>query len=96
MRGEFGPQSLHAGGGGGGHDVLNVGKALFQGADQLGAQVDLADADGVHPESVAVGNGLPELGIVESEAFGKAVLPMPAPPHSHEVIRRRQRKEHGK
>ena len=90
--GQLPPQFAHAGRGGGGDDDLEVGQARFQRADELGAEVDLADADGVHPERVAVGDGLLEFGVVFAEPLGEARLPIAAPPHSQEVVRRRQRK----
>ena len=39
------------GGGGGGDDELEIGHARLEGGDELGADVDLADADGVEPDA---------------------------------------------
>src|ERR1043165_9477684 len=46
-RGELLVQLGHAGGGGGGDDELEVGHAGFERGDELGADVDFADAHGV-------------------------------------------------
>ena len=90
VRGQLALQLAHAGGGGGGDDDLEVGQARFQRADELRADVHLADADGVHPEHVAVGDGLLELGVENAEALPETGLPLAPPPHPQEIIRRRQ------
>src|SRR5438128_1111166 len=97
VAGELALQSLHASGGSSGNDDFEVGQARFQRANELGADVDFADADGVQPEGVAIGEGLLELAVIDSEALIEAAPPIAAPPHPHEVIRRgpdkTQRKE---
>ena len=58
VRGHAAAQFAHAGGGGGGHHDFDIGHARLQRADELRAEVDLADADGVNPDDVAVGQRL--------------------------------------
>ena len=84
------PQFAHAGGGGGGHEKLEVRHARFQGADDLRAKVHLPDADRVQPENVAVGQRLFEARIIFREALGESPAPVAAPPHPRKVIRRGQ------
>jgi hypothetical protein len=50
----------------------------------------------VHPEHVTIGDSLFQLRVVPAEALGKALLPIAAPPHPHEVVRRRQGKANRK
>ena len=82
------PQFTHAGRRGGGHDYLEVRQARFERTNELGADVDFADAYGMHPKRVTIGDGLLELGIVSAEPLSEALPPITAPPHSHEVVRR--------
>ena len=47
-----------------GNDEFDVGQARFQRADELRAEIDLADADGVKPDDLAVGERLLEVPVV--------------------------------
>jgi len=96
VRGQFAQQLAHAGGGGGGHDDLDVGHAFFQRPDQVSADVDFADADRVHPEHLAVGDGLLQFGVVTAKPLPEPGHPVSAPPHSQKIIGRRQGEEDGK
>ena len=93
MRRQPPAQFGHAGGRGGGHHEFNVGQAQFERADELGAEVDFADADGVDPDDLAVGERLFEVGVVAREPLAEAPTPVAAPPHPPEIIRRRQREK---
>ena len=67
MAAQFG----HAGGRGGGHDDFDVGQARFERADELRAEIDFADTDGVKPDDMAVGERLFEVRVVMPEALAK-------------------------
>ena len=62
----------HARGGGRGDDDLQVGQPRLQRLDEMRADVDFTDADRVHPERVAVGDGLLEFGVVPAESLAEA------------------------
>ena len=83
----------HAGRGGGGDDNFEVRQARFQGANELRADIDFADADGVYPQDLAIGDRLLEFGVVLAETLGETLSPMAAAPHSHKVIWRGQREK---
>jgi hypothetical protein len=83
----------HAGRGGGGHDHLDVRQAQFERANELGAQVDFADADSVEPDDLAIGQRLFQVGAVIGKAFIEARTPVAAPPHAPKIIRRGQDKK---
>jgi len=89
---EFG----HAGRGGGGDDDFDVRHPDFQGADELGAQVDFADADGMEPDDLPVGERLLEVGALIGKAFVETRPPVSAAPHPPKVIRRGNDKKHRK
>ena len=65
-------------------------KARFERSNELRANVDLADADGMHPERMPVGDGLLEFRIVSAKTLGEASLPIAAAQHAREIIRRGQ------
>lgn len=90
VRGQMMAQFGHPGGCGGGHDDGDIGQARLQCADELRAEIDFADADGVEPDDVTVRDRLHEVCIKTAEALKKTGKPAATPPHSHEVIRRRQ------
>ena len=71
VRGQPAAQLGHAGGRGGGHDDFEVRHARFERADELRAEIDLADADGVQPDDVAVGQRLFEAGVVFAQTAGR-------------------------
>ena len=64
----------------------------FERADELGAYIDLANTDGMHPEGLAVRDGLLELAIVMAKPLAKTVPPIAPPPQPPEIIRRRHDK----
>ena len=72
VRGQMAAQLGHAGGRGGGHDDFDVGQARFQRADELRAEIDFADADGVEPDDVAVRQRLLEVRVVSGRSAGKS------------------------
>jgi hypothetical protein len=80
----------HAGRRGGGNDDFEVGHARLQGADELRAEVDFADADGMQPDDLAVGQRLLEIPVVIAKPLEKTGKPVAAPPHPQEIIRRGQ------
>jgi hypothetical protein len=90
MIGQLFIQFTHPCGRGCGDDDLEVGHALLENADDLRADIDLADADGVHPNDISVGKRLFDFAIVDSESFEEAAHPIPAPPHAPEIIWRCQ------
>ena len=96
VAGELALEVAHAGAGGGGDDDLEVGKPGFEGANEMGAKIDFADANGVNPEGLAVGDGLFELGVVKGKALAKTRLPVAPPPHPQEIVRGGQEKKHRK
>ena len=93
VRGQFALQFAHPRRRSGRDDNLEVRQPRLQRAYQLRANPDLADTDGMHPQRMAVRDRLFELGVIFAEALAKTFLPIAAPPHSHEIIRRRQRKK---
>src|SRR5205807_3209503 len=93
VRRQLAPEFAHAGRSSGGDEDLEVGHARLQRADELGADVDLADAHRVHPQDVTVGERLPEPGVVAAEPLAKTAAPVAAPPHFQKVIRRRDAEE---
>jgi hypothetical protein len=95
VRRQFGVQLTHAGGGGRGDDDLEVGQADLDGGDELSGNVHLADAHRVHPEHVAIGHGLFDLGTEPAEAFAESALPVSAAPHPDKVIRRAEPEKKG-
>ena len=84
-------QFRHARGRGRGHYEFDIGRTWFKCADELRAEVHLADADGMNPNGMAVGQRLLEFGMVARETFAEARAPVSAPPHPPKIIRRRQR-----
>jgi hypothetical protein len=42
---------------------------------------------------VAVGDRLLQLGVIPAKALAESLHPIAAPPHAHEIIRRRQREK---
>ena len=58
MSGKQGVQPLHAGRSRGRDDNFDIGDPMLQGMDQVSANIYLANAHGVHPERVAICNGL--------------------------------------
>jgi hypothetical protein len=42
----------------------------------------------MHPQSVPIGDGLLEAGVIRGESLRKILLPAPAPPQPPEIIRR--------
>ena len=74
---------------------LQVGHAGLDGLDELGADVDLADADGVEPDDVPVRQGLFDLRAVFSETLPESGAPVATAPHLQEVERRAQPEKDG-
>ena len=83
-------QFSHAGRGCRGNHNLDVGHARLQGADELRAKIDFADADGMKPENLAVGQRLLEIPVVISKSFKKTGKPVATPPHPQKIIGRGQ------
>ena len=52
-----------------------------------------ADADGMHPDDVTVGQCLLEAGVIFRKPLGKARAPVATSPHPPEIIRRGQREK---
>jgi hypothetical protein len=75
----------HAGGGRGGDDELVVGQARFERLDELRAEIDLPDADGVQPDHPAVGKRLFEQGVILSKTLAEPPAPVAAPPHLQKI-----------
>ena len=88
VRRQFALQFAHAGRGRGGNNDFEVGRARFQRADELRANVHLADADGVDPEHVAIAERLFDFGIEPAEALAETAPPVAPPPHLQKVVRR--------
>jgi hypothetical protein len=88
VAGETFAEFAHSGGGGGRDDDLEIREAGFERADEMGGHVHLADADGVDPEDVAIGEGLFEAGVEFAEALREAGLPVPPAGHSPKVVGR--------
>ena len=69
VRGQLGFEFAHAGGRGGGDDDLGVWQAAFDCADEMGADVDLPDADGVKPDALTIGQRLFDPRVMLAESF---------------------------
>jgi hypothetical protein len=54
----------------------------------LGANIDLANTDGMDPKNVAIGYRLLYLGAEPAEPLGEALPPPATPPHLKKVVRR--------
>jgi hypothetical protein len=77
----------HPGGGGGGNDELDGGQSGFEGADEQGGQVDLADADGMDPNDAPVGERLFDPGGIGAETFTEPFPPTSSAPKPEEIVR---------
>ena len=75
----------HARGCGRADDDLHVGDPGLDRLDELGADVDLPDADSMQPDDVPVRQRLLDLGIKAAKPMAEILLPSPAPPHFKEV-----------
>src|SRR5262249_41887616 len=65
----------------------------FQHTDELSADVNLANADRMHPKRVTIGNRLFEPGVVSGKSLAEILLPISATPHAPEIIRQGQDKK---
>src|SRR5262249_15043767 len=81
-------QFAHAGGSRGRDDDLQIRQARFERADQLRADVDFADADGMNPEDVPIGDRLLDLRAEAAKALAEPFAPLAATKQFQEVIRR--------
>ena len=86
----------NSGGGGGGDYDFGVGKARFNRADEMSANIHLPDAHRVQPERLPIGERLLQFGIIFPEAFAKARPPVAASQHAPEVIGGREGKKYQK
>lgn len=88
--GEFSFELLHSCGGGGRDDDFEIGNFWFEHLDQLGAEIDFTDTDGVDPNGVAIGERVFGSGREFAEPFAEALAPASAAPHLQEVVGRRE------
>ncbi len=85
-------QFSHASGSGGGDNKLVVRKFWGEFAQQLSADADFADADGVKPDA-GFAAGAAQGGVIDSEALAETRLPIAAPPHFQEIKGRAEDEE---
>ena len=81
VRGKLSSQLTHSSGSRGGDDNLEVGQARFQRANELGADIHFADAHGMDPKHVPVGDCLFYLGTEAAKALLQSIPPTAAPKH---------------
>ena len=87
MAGQLALQLAHAGCGGSRDDDFDIRQARLQGTDELGAKIDFAHADGMHPESLAVGDGLLKFRVKTAKTLAEAALPIAPATHPQEIMR---------
>ena len=62
-------------------------------SNKMGANIDLSDADGMHPKDMSIGDRLFEFGVVSPEPLPKSFYPAASPPHFQEIIRSGKREQ---